>query len=62
MKVALAIVEAKDHVVFINSLEALETGHPVNHGYVHCWYIHDKSSRRDCQGGNRSLRSSAPAA
>jgi hypothetical protein len=62
MKVALAGVEAKDHVALINFHEALEAGHPINHGDVRCWHIHDKSARRDCRGGSRFLRSSTPAA
>jgi hypothetical protein len=62
MKVALGNAEAKDHVAFIDSLEALEAGHPVNYGYVRCWHIHHESARRDYQGGSRFLRSSAPAA
>ena len=40
MKVALDMVEAKDHVAFINLLEALEAAHRVNHGCVHCCHIY----------------------
>jgi hypothetical protein len=62
MKVALGNVEAKDHVAFINSLEALEAAHPIDRGYVHYWHIHHESTRHGCQGRSRLLRSSAPAA
>jgi hypothetical protein len=63
MNVAVAIVEAEDHVAVTNNLlEALEADHCVNHGDFRCWHIHHKSARRGGQGGSRFLPSSTPAA
>jgi hypothetical protein len=61
-KVALDVVEVKDHVAFINLREALEAAHRVNHGCVRCWHIYHERTRRDCQGRSGLLRSSAATA